>query len=610
MGNNRFAAAFAAFVSAVAVLSPMAVWQIWLGDPLYDGIFGDSLSGLPVVRAGRIMPTSSAASDILRSISGRDSAKIGGERASATKWLWTINSKPEDMASEKFFRTDNRDLQRLLSAKGRNYSYDDFSKKYEALYSASGGDSPYSRACGSAMDAGLEYAAASNAFGVRFDGDAKAEDSLKNWKKAIKEASDELEKSKLQKREPERAKLAAASAYLQRLRRGYEFESPDSSVRTVPSDGKFESATAAMLDRGLSASGERILAHYARIRDFIAAGDKAGAGVELGLLASEIKKSAKLNMFKVKFENFANALDPFFGGFVLYGFSLLCFALSAFWKSRSEAFAAMAAVFLSVAVGEHFFGICARMYIQMRPPVTNLYSSVVFTGAVAALIGLVFQLRRGSSSFGISAAAVGFLSLLVAMNLPYSGDTMGMMRAVLNSNFWLTMHVVTIMVGYCGLFLGGFLAAFRLAANPFSRGNFGMLTGEAARNVYAVLCFSLVFSFAGTMLGGIWADMSWGRFWGWDPKENGALMVVLWTAAAIHARALRICSDRIFLAMAVVGNIVGAWAWFGVNLMGVGLHAYGFIEGGWMWFIAFVFSQLLVLPLAFYKYSEKKAVKN
>ena len=107
------------------------------------------------------------------------------------------------------------------------------------------------------------------------------------------------------------------------------------------------------------------------------------------------------------------------------------------------------------------------------------------------------------------------------------------------------------------------------------------------------------------MLGGIWADMSWGRFWGWDPKENGALMTVLWTAVAIHAKCMRLCSDRIFLGLAVVGNIVAAWAWFGVNLMGVGLHAYGFIDGGWFWFFLFVASQVLTLPLCIYKYRER-----
>ena len=149
------------------------------------------------------------------------------------------------------------------------------------------------------------------------------------------------------------------------------------------------------------------------------------------------------------------------------------------------------------------------------------------------------------------------------------------------------------------------MAWLRLVANLFSRENFGYLTSQTANGVYAVLCFALVFSFAGTMLGGIWADMSWGRFWGWDPKENGALMVVLWISASIHARSLRLCSDRVFLAMAVVGNIVGVWAWFGVNLMGVGLHSYGFVDGGWVYFFAFVFSQLLIVPLCLIKYKEK-----
>ena len=136
-----------------------------------------------------------------------------------------------------------------------------------------------------------------------------------------------------------------------------------------------------------------------------------------------------------------------------------------------------------------------------------------------------------------------------------------------------------------------------------------MHSDKARRIAFDALfaALALMFTFAGTMLGGIWADMSWGRFWGWDPKENGALMTVLWTAAAIHAKSMRLCSDRAFLGFAVFGNIVAAWAWFGVNLMGVGLHAYGFIEGGWFWFFAFVCSQLLTLPLCLYKFSPPPA---
>ena len=79
-------------------------------------------------------------------------------------------------------------------------------------------------------------------------------------------------------------------------------------------------------------------------------------------------------------------------------------------------------------------------------------------------------------------------------------------------------------------------------------------------------------------------------------------MVVLWCAVVIHAKVLRLCSDRAFLAMTVFGNVIAAWAWFGVNLLGVGLHAYGFISGGWFWFFAFVLSQLLIIPLYLVKY--------
>lgn len=100
------------------------------------------------------------------------------------------------------------------------------------------------------------------------------------------------------------------------------------------------------------------------------------------------------------------------------------------------------------------------------------------------------------------------------------------------------------------------------------------------------------------MLGGIWADMSWGRFWGWDPKENGALMTLLWCSCSLHARLLHVCSCQGFLVLASLGNIVAAWGWFGVNLMGIGLHSYGFVEGGWFWFFLFVGFQVLAAASA------------
>ena len=115
------------------------------------------------------------------------------------------------------------------------------------------------------------------------------------------------------------------------------------------------------------------------------------------------------------------------------------------------------------------------------------------------------------------------------------------------------------------------------------------------RCCYGAACFGILFSFVGTVLGGLWADDSWGRFWGWDPKENGALIIVLWNALVLHARFGGLVKDRGLAVLAVVGNIVTAWSWFGVNELKVGLHTYGFTEGVLMYLGLFVLSQLLII---------------
>jgi len=115
--------------------------------------------------------------------------------------------------------------------------------------------------------------------------------------------------------------------------------------------------------------------------------------------------------------------------------------------------------------------------------------------------------------------------------------------------------------------------------------------------VYGIVCFATLFSFTGTVLGGIWADQSWGRFWGWDPKENGALIIVLWNATILHARWGGMVRERGLMNMAVFGNIVTSFSWFGVNMLGIGLHSYGFMDAAFKWLMAFVASQLFIIAL-------------
>ncbi|HZM01998.1 MAG TPA: cytochrome c biogenesis protein CcsA, partial [Candidatus Saccharimonadales bacterium] len=163
---------------------------------------------------------------------------------------------------------------------------------------------------------------------------------------------------------------------------------------------------------------------------------------------------------------------------------------------------------------------------------------------------------------------------------------------------WLSTHVVVVTTGYASMFVAGLLATIYIVRGFFTR----TLTSETAkalgRMVYGIVCFATLFSFVGTILGGIWADQSWGRFWGWDPKENGALLIVLWNAITLHARWGGMIKERGLMAMAIFGNIITSFSWFGVNMLGIGLHSYGFMDQEFPWLVGFDLSQLVLLGIA------------
>ena len=180
----------------------------------------------------------------------------------------------------------------------------------------------------------------------------------------------------------------------------------------------------------------------------------------------------------------------------------------------------------------------------------------------------------------IAASLGAFLALLWAWTMTIiDGDTFTVMVAVLDTQFWLATHVVIISIGYAATFGAGLLGLAFLVSSLVSP---ALKTKETRRQlsnvIYGTVCFGLLCSFFGTVLGGLWGDDSWGRFWGWDPKENGALMIVLWNAVVLHARWGGMVRERGLAGLAVLGNVVVLWSWKGVNAMGVGLHAYAATE--------------------------------
>jgi ABC-type transport system involved in cytochrome c biogenesis permease subunit len=250
------------------------------------------------------------------------------------------------------------------------------------------------------------------------------------------------------------------------------------------------------------------------------------------------------------------------------------------------------------------------------------------------VLGLVLERIYRVGIGSAMAALAGFVTLIIAHNLALGGDTMEMLRAVLDTNFWLATHVVVVTLGYASTFAAGLLAilyiflglftpvlaqklgargavAISAAAGLAGGPHLGIaaaknLSSDAGRTevgkalakmVYGIVCFATLFSFVGTVLGGIWADQSWGRFWGWDPKENGALIIVLWNVTILHARWGGLVRERGLINMAVIGNIVTSFSWFGVNMLGIGLHSYGFMDAAFKWLMLFVASQVFIIGL-------------
>ena len=288
-----------------------------------------------------------------------------------------------------------------------------------------------------------------------------------------------------------------------------------------------------------------------------------------------------------------NHLEPFYKALVLYLVTGLLAVFS--WFNQSETLRKSAVWLVWLAFAIHSIGLILRMVLEGRPPVTNLYSSAVFIGWAAVLLGLILERFYRNGIGVVASSTVGFTTLIIAHHLALEGDTMEMMRAVLDTNFWLATHVVAVTLGYASTFVAGILAVIYIVRGVFTK-TLDEATGMGlSRMIYGIVCFATLFSFVGTVLGGIWADQSWGRFWGWDPKENGALIIVLWNALILHLRWGGMIRERGMANCAVFGNIVTAWSWFGVNLLGIGLHSYGFTTSGWGYLGIFAISQLLLI---------------
>jgi len=309
---------------------------------------------------------------------------------------------------------------------------------------------------------------------------------------------------------------------------------------------------------------------------------QAGNQLEFGIAAHTVERSVlkrshgNRGIKNLDLELLYNKSDLFYRAKLFYGLAFLLgmVAIMMDWKGLRVVAAGM----IIAGLIPHTLGIVWRMMIMGRPPMTNLYATFLFVAWVCVVLGLFIEWFQRNNLGTVLSGIGGLVLLLVAARFSTQGDTLGVVVAVLDSNFWLATHVVCITIGYAGCVAAGIAGHVYLLQGLFKTSEHSAMR-STTKAVYGLLAFGLIFSFLGTMLGGVWADQSWGRFWGWDPKENGALLIVLWCALLFHARVSGMIGPHGMAQGSVFGVIVVVFAWLGVNLLGVGLHSYGFTSG-------------------------------
>lgn len=563
---------------------------------------------LPVQSGGRILPLDSVARNTLRIIRGRQNVRFeeveineqGEEevikhKVTAAQWLADLNFRPEVADDYPIFRIDHPEVLGLFGweqADQKYFSWNELQPHFQTLMGITPQipqeaeqQSPFQKAVVKLTSALTLYNETAHALYPGVDYAMWPEIAVPGSEALeAREAGEDFDETAL---EPF---LAMSSLYMQLDRMATlgivpPLPGQDNKDWLNVGEGLFSTINTGELNP--------VIASYGAMGDAYRGGDPQAFAQAVNELKSELDKYAPVG--RVAFEEFFNRMQPFYTTMIVYVLIILLVCVS--WLKWPAPLQRSAFWLMVLALVVHTFGLVARMYIQERPPVTNLYSSAIFVGWVAIILGIILEriYRNGIGSF--KAAMIGFCTLIIAHNLALTGDTLEMMQAVLDSNFWLATHVVIITAGYGAVFLAGGLGLLYILRGLFSKG----LDRRTAKSLYGmsygITCFGLLFSFVGTMLGGIWADQSWGRFWGWDPKENGALIIVLWGALMLHARWGGMVRERGFMLLAVGGNIVTAWSWFGTNLLGIGLHSYGFMSAAFTWLTIFWISQLFVIAV-------------
>ncbi|HVU08291.1 MAG TPA: cytochrome c biogenesis protein CcsA [Verrucomicrobiae bacterium] len=589
----------------------MAVWFFGqLQPPKDNGFAFNEFGKLPLVFNGRVKPMDSLARNSLLQIREKQTLNLepwknwneNPKIISATEWLANVTMNPQIADDWPVFRVDNPDLITFLklpemnktNCDGEHYSWNQISPSLQAFDAENERVEKIESASRNAYEhavvkvhARLElYAQLKNAVQPQDAQNWKSE--LAGYEKLIPAGVAAVRAQQAGQKYDQRT----FNEFLGELQR-FDYMSRLEPPLIVPPEnasGDWKDVGTVLLEAAKGGKISPAVENYAAMADALKSQNIAGFNSALADLRSFLVPDFSRALGKTRAEVFFNQMQPFYNAMVIYVLAGLLAIFS--WFNLSETLRRAAVWLIALAFFIHTTGLIYRIVLQGRPPVTNLYSSAIFIGWGACLLGMILEKFYKNGIGAVVSAGMGFITLIIAQNLALDGDTMEMMRAVLDTNFWLATHVVAVTTGYASTFVAGFLALIYIIRGVFTKTLDEATAKSLARMVYGIVCFATLFSFVGTVLGGIWADQSWGRFWGWDPKENGALIIVLWNALILHLRWGGMIRERGLICCAIFGNIVTSWSWFGVNMLGIGLHSYGFTDAAFKWLMLFVASQI------------------
>ena len=309
---------------------------------------------------------------------------------------------------------------------------------------------------------------------------------------------------------------------------------------------------------------------------------------------------------QLRLEYFYNHFEGFYRAIWCYGIALVIL-IAAYLRKRGRALQSLGVAIALLGLAFQASGILMRCMIAGRPPVTNMYESIIWVSFAVSLFGMIFFARYRAPVYLLAALPVTLIALLLVHQMPIAmPSSIDPLVPVLRDNFWLTIHVLTITLSYAAFALAmgfGHILLWRYARNPATA------SGDAPMHfwLYRVLQLGVLLLAAGTILGGVWANYSWGRFWGWDPKETWALIALLCYILTLHGRLAGWWTEFGLVVASVVCFLAVLMAWYGVNfVLGKGLHSYGFGIGGETYVAIFVIADLLFVAFAIWRYRTSK----